>query len=84
MLTGCLYCILATMYIMFFCFFSYRACYTYEIVDDDCHVMDQAVDDILPFKIPGSNTTLYKIDTPILRTNLYPKNIVCFFIIGRR
>jgi len=65
-------------------FFSYRACYNYETVNDTCIIMDQVVDDILPIIINGSDATLYKVETPLLATKVYPSNIVCFFVIGRR
>lgn len=68
----------------YFYFFSYRACYTYQIDNDTCILMDSVVEDIPPIPVNGSNTTVYVIETPLLSTNLYPNNIVCYFVIGRK
>ena len=65
-------------------FFSYRACYSYEIVNDNCNIMDPIVEDIPTIPVDGSNTTLFVLETPLLSTNLYPKDVVCFFVIGRK
>ena len=64
--------------------FSYRACYVYDIIDDDCVVRNLVVDDILPHVVID-NSTIFVIETPqLVTTKLYPNNFVCFFVIGRR
>lgn len=69
---------------MFFVF-SYRACYTYEIDDDgDCVIANAVVEDILPITVNSSDTSVYLIETPLLLTNLYPSNVLCYFVIGKK
>ena len=46
--------------------------------------MDPVVEDILPIPVNGSNTTLYVVETPLLSNNLYPNNLICYFVIGRK
>ena len=68
-----------------FLFSSYRACYNYIIDDDDnCVITNPVVEDIAPFTVIDSETTLYLIETPLLETNLYPSNLICFFVIGKK
>ena len=69
------------------CFFlSYRACYTYEIDHDNgnCNIMDPIVDDIQPITVDDSDSSLYLIETPQLTTTLYPANVLCYFVIGKK
>ena len=42
------------------------------------------VDDILPDIVVDNSTIIYRIESPLLITNMYPNNLVCFFVIGRR
>ena len=69
---------------MFFVF-SYQACYTYEIDDDgDCVIANPVVEDIPPITVNSGNSLLYLIETPLLVTNLYPSNVLCYFVIGKK
>ena len=63
---------------------SYRACYNYEIVDNKCVIMDLHMIDIHPDFVINSTTKIYRLETPVLTTNVYPNSQVCFFVIGRR
>ena len=71
-----------------FCF-SYQACYAYEIIedingDDKCVIMNltAVVSDIIP--IISTDSIVYEIVTPLLPSDVYPNQTVCFFVIGKR
>ena len=45
---------------------------------------DPVVEDMPTISVNGSNTTLFVLETPLVSTNLYPKDVACFFVIGRK
>ena len=66
-------------------FFSYRACYTYEIDNGACSIMDPMVEDIDPTIVGNGDSYLYLIETPQLSpSNFYPAKVLCYFVIGKK
>ena len=46
--------------------------------------MDPVVEDILPISVNDTDTSLYLIETPLLTTQLYPNDTLCYFVIGKK